>query len=128
MKRSLYCLWIALALPALGLPLASRAEPFGWYVIIAEDVPSSSVRRAAARTAHLERLAELHNQNRLLVAGPFPIPGSREVSGSLIIASFPSLEEAKAWADADPYVAFDVYAKVTVLPFRKLLPPDDNRR
>ena len=28
----------------------------------------------------------------------------------------------QAWADADPYVAAGVYAKVTVKPFRKVLP------
>ena len=32
------------------------------------------------------------------------------------------LEEARAFADADPYVAAGVYARVTVKPFRRVLP------
>ena len=41
---------------------------------------------------------------------------------SLIIAEFSSLVEAKAWADSDPYIAAGVYQKVTVKPYKKVLP------
>jgi uncharacterized protein YciI len=47
-------------------------------------------------------------------------PGAAGFSGSTVIAEFESLEAAKAWADADPYVAAGVYAKVTVRPFKKV--------
>ena len=62
-----------------------------------------------------------------LLAGPFPAidsvdPGPAGFSGSLIVAEFPSLEAARAWADVDPYVAAGVYEKVTVKPFKKVLP------
>ncbi len=98
------------------------------YVIIGEDVPDSLPRRMAARPAHLERLKALQEAGRLLLAGPFPAidspdPGPAGFSGSLIVAEFASLEEARAWADADPYVSAGVYARVTVKPFRKVLPP-----
>lgn len=98
------------------------------YVIIGEDVPDSLPRRIAARPAHLERLKALQEAGRLLLAGPFPAidspdPGPAGFSGSLIVAEFASLEEARAWADADPYVSSGVYARVTVKPFRKVLPP-----
>ena len=49
-------------------------------------------------------------------------PGPAGFSGSLIVAEFDSLEMARAWADADPYVAAGVYARVEVKPFRKVLP------
>ena len=49
-------------------------------------------------------------------------PGPAGFSGSLVIAEFDSLEEARAWADADPYVGAGVYERVTVKPFRKILP------
>ena len=39
-----------------------------------------------------------------------------------IVAEFASLAAAESWAGADPYVAAGVYAKVTVKPFRKVLP------
>ncbi|HBE92229.1 MAG TPA: hypothetical protein DDW55_06760, partial [Gammaproteobacteria bacterium] len=43
-------------------------------------------------------------------------------SGSLVVAEFPSLEDAQSWADADPYNAAGVYRQVTVKPFKKVLP------
>lgn len=97
------------------------------YAIIGEDVADSLEKRLAARPAHLERLKALQDAGRLLLAGPFPAidsadPGPAGFSGSLIVAEFPSLDAARAWADADPYVAAGVYARVTVKPFRKVLP------
>ena len=98
-----------------------------WYAIMAEDVPNSLEKRLNARSDHLARLAELQNQGRLLVAGPFPAidsldPGAAGFTGSLIVAEFGDLAAAKDWADADPFVIADVYANVTVKPFRKTLP------
>ncbi len=97
------------------------------YAIVGEDVPGSLDKRLAARPAHLERLNALQAQGRLLLAGPFPAidsidPGPAGFSGSLIVAEFDSLEAARAWADADPYVAAGVYAGVSVRPFKKVLP------
>jgi len=98
-----------------------------FYAIIGEDRPDSLAERLAARPAHVERLQALQDAGRLLLAGPFPAidspdPGPAGFSGSLIVAEFTSLEAARAWADADPYVAAGVYAAVKVKPFRKVLP------
>lgn len=98
-----------------------------WYAFISEDVPDSLQKRLAARPAHVARLEQLKSEGRLLLAGPHPAidtqdPGPAGFSGSLIVAEFASLADAKAWADADPYVAAGVYARVSVKPFRKTLP------
>jgi uncharacterized protein YciI len=98
-----------------------------FYAITGEDVANSLDKRLAARPAHLERLNQLKDAGRLLLAGPFPAidstdPGPAGFSGSLIVAAFDSLEAAQVWADADPYVAAGVYARVTVKPFKKVLP------
>ncbi len=98
-----------------------------WYAIMAEDTPGSLEKRLANRPAHLARLQALQAEGRLLLAGPFPAidsadPGPAGFSGSLIVAEFDHLEAAQAWADADPFVAADVYGNVTVKPFRKTLP------
>lgn len=98
-----------------------------WYAIIAEDVENSLEKRVAARPQHLQRLNDLQAQGRLLLAGPHPAidaedPGPAGFSGSLVVVDFPSLEDAKSWANADPYADAGVYAKVTVKPFRKVLP------
>lgn len=97
------------------------------YVIFAEDHPNSLAARLHARPAHLARLQALAAQQRLVIAGPNPAidnvdPGDAGFTGSTVIAEFPSLEEAKQWAEADPYVAAGVYRKVTVKPFRHVLP------
>jgi len=97
------------------------------YAIIGEDVPGSLDRRLAARPAHVGRLKALQDEGRLIVAGPCPAidspdPGPAGFTGSVVIAEFPSLADAKAWADADPYVAAGVYAEVTIKPFRKAFP------
>lgn len=97
------------------------------YAIVGEDRPNSLADRLAARPAHLERLKALQDEGRMIVAGPCPAidspdPGPAGFSGSIIIAEFSSLEAAKTWADADPYMAAGVYAKVTVKPFKKVFP------
>jgi len=97
------------------------------YAIIGEDRAGSLEARLATRPAHLERLQALQAEGRLLLAGPCPAidspdPGPAGFSGSIIIAEFASLADARAWADTDPYVAAGVYAGVTVKPFKKALP------
>lgn len=98
-----------------------------WYAIIGTEETDSLARRQTARPAHLERLQQLQGEGRLLLAGPFPAidaedPGPAGFTGSLIIAEFDDLAAARRWADADPYVAANVYREVSVRPFRKTLP------
>jgi uncharacterized protein YciI len=97
------------------------------YAIIAEDKAGTLEQRMAARPAHVDRLQALQSAGRLILAGPCPAidspdPGPAGFSGSLIVAEFASLEAARAWADADPYIAAGVYEKVAIKPFKKVLP------
>jgi hypothetical protein len=98
-----------------------------WYAILSEDAEDSLEKRRRARTEHLARLDALVDEGRLLVAGPHPAvdgtePGAAGFTGSLVIAEFASLDEAREWADSDPFVAAGVYSKVTVKPFKQVLP------
>ena len=93
-----------------------------YYAVISEDVPNSLPLRATARPRHIERLEGLKAEGRLLLAGPHPLAEGEGFSGSLVIAEFPDLASAEAWAQQDPYVEAGVYAKVTVKPFKKVLP------
>jgi uncharacterized protein YciI len=98
-----------------------------WYAVISQDVENSLEFRAISREAHVARLKALVAEGRLLIAGPHPAidaedPGAAGFSGSLVVVDFPSLEEAQAWAEVDPYVEAGVYANVTVKPFKKVLP------
>lgn len=97
------------------------------YAIISQDIPNSLERRMAVRPAHLQRLEALRDAGRLVLAGPHPAidnedPGAAGFSGSLVVAEFASLSEAQAWAEADPFTTTGVYEKVTVKPFKKVLP------
>ena len=96
-----------------------------YYAIICQDVENSLEKRMQNRPDHIARLENLRNAGRLLTAGPLPVidsedPGPNGFSGSLIVAEFPSLEDARTWADADPYLAAGVYEKVTVKPYKKV--------
>ncbi len=97
------------------------------YAIISEDIENSLPRRKTAREAHLARLSQLQSEGRLILAGPHPAidsndPGEADFTGSLVVAEFPSLEEAQRWADADPYIEAGVYTQVKVKPFKQVLP------
>ena len=97
------------------------------YAIIAQDIENSLSKRMGARPDHVTRLYQLKDEERLILAGPHPAidvsePGEAGFSGSLIVADFDDLQQAREWADADPYVAAGVYASVVVKPFNKVLP------
>ena len=97
-----------------------------WYAIEGFDGSNGLAGRATARSAHLARLVELRDAGRLLLAGPCPAidaedPGPAGFTGSLVVAEFPDLAAARAWADADPYVAAGVYVRTDVRPFRRVL-------
>lgn len=98
-----------------------------YYAIISEDIANSLEKRKAARPSHLARLQQLADEGRLLIAGPHPAidnenPGDAGFTGSLVVAEFNSLQDAQTWADADPYVTAGVYTKITIKPFKKVLP------
>ena len=99
-----------------------------WYAIYSTDSKNSLEQRVALRPEHRVRLQTLLQEGRLLLAGPRPAidaadPGPAGYAGSLVVARFECLQEARAWAEADPYVAAGVYEKVEVSPFLRVMPP-----
>ncbi len=98
-----------------------------FYAVISQDVDDSLGKRKSVRADHIARLQALHDECRLLLAGPHPKidsedPGPAGFTGSLIVAEFESLQAAQEWADADPYIAAGVYENVIVKPFKKVFP------
>ncbi len=98
-----------------------------WYAIISEDLEGTLDKRLAARPEHVARLTALRDQGRLLIAGPHPAvdspdPGPAGFTGSLVVVEFDSLEDAEVWANEDPYVTAGVCRKVTIKPFKPVLP------
>lgn len=97
------------------------------YAIVSQDKPGTLKQRMEARPDHLARLEKLQNEGRLVAAGPNPAidstsPGDAGFTGSTVIAEFPSLDDARAWAEEDPYNAAGVYDSTSVKPFLKVFP------
>ncbi|MDP5053609.1 MAG: YciI family protein [Congregibacter sp.] len=98
-----------------------------YYAIFGHDVPNSLPLRKQVREQHLIRIQALADAGRVLVAGPHPAidnvdPGEAGFTGSLIIAEFASLDDAKLWVSEDPYVTSGVFSTVEVKPFKIVIP------
>ena len=98
------------------------------FAIIGHDVAGSSAQRQVTRAEHVARLQVLQSEQRLIIAGPTPIEhGKSEMSGSLIIADFDSLDAAQAWASDEHYQSDSVYTHVNIKPFVQTLPAPTDR-
>ena len=96
-----------------------------YYLVLAKDAADSLELRKSARADHLARLQALRDQGRLLTAGPMPAvdsedPAEAGFTGSVIIAEFDSLEDARAWAEDDPYRKAGVYESIEVVPYKQV--------
>ena len=125
----------ALREPLHGYALMQKVEAMSEGNVVIGPGTLYGAFAALEKQALIEKLSEidrrktygLTDKGRLVLAGPHPAidaetPGDAGFSGSLVVAEFESLDDAQAWADADPYVAAGVYAKVLVNPFKKVLP------
>ncbi len=97
------------------------------YMIHGMDAENSLDRRAGAREAHLARLRALRDEARLILAGPLPAidaedPGPAGFTGSLVVAEFDSLDDARRWANEDPYIQCGAWKGAEVQPFKQVLP------
>lgn len=97
------------------------------YAITGLDAVDSIAARASAREDHIERIRKLMDEGRLVLAGPMPSidapdPGPAGFSGSLVVAEFDSLEDARSWAESDPYLSSGAWISIDVRPFLQVLP------
>ena len=97
------------------------------YVITGKDAPGALAIREQVRPQHRARAQQLASEGRMVIAGPCPAidasdPGPAGFTGSVIIAEFESLEAARAWVAADPYVTAGVFDSWEVRPFVQVLP------
>jgi uncharacterized protein len=97
------------------------------YAIFGRDVDNSADKRTATRARHIAYLQPLIDDGRVVFAGPHPAidspdPGPAGFTGSLIIAEFKSLEDARAWAAKDPYSTEGVFASVEIQPVLQVHP------
>ncbi len=87
------------------------------FVLIGHDGPDGVELRKAHRPSHLQRLEEMDSKKKLILAGPFA-----DQTGSLIIFEAESLEEARHWAEGDPYIQKKVFSRYEIKPFTQVFP------
>ena len=87
------------------------------FAIIGYDGPDGQEKRKLHRQAHLDRMTVLDRARQVLLAGPFT-----DKAGSLFVIDMPSLEEARAFVESDPYVTKGIFARYEIHPFTQVFP------
>ncbi|WP_128255044.1 YciI family protein [Falsirhodobacter deserti] len=88
-----------------------------YAALICRDKPDSLDLRMGNREAHLDYVART---GVVEFAGPF-LNDAGEMCGSLIILNVDSMEDAHAWAKADPYAKAGLFAQVEVNAWKKVI-------
>ncbi len=87
------------------------------FVILGYDGPDGAAKRRVHRPAHLEKMAALDAQGRVVLAGPLT-----DQTGSLIVIEADSPEEAQRIVQEDPYTVHGVFERVEIHPFTQVFP------
>ena len=90
------------------------------YVLICEDKKDSLEVRLANRDNHLAFIGELGD--RVSLAGPMLSDDGEGMVGSVLIIEAESADEIQAIAERDPYALAGLFEKVTIRPFRQVVP------
>ncbi len=98
-------------MPTSTVRRMSESEPT--HVLFYRYVADMLERRAPHRDAHLERIAALRADGRLIVAGAWGDPPAGAVLGIRGLTR----SEVQAWSDADPYVTAGLVIERRVEPW-----------
>jgi uncharacterized protein YciI len=90
------------------------------YVLICEDRKDSLDVRLANREKHLAFIGELGG--KVSLAGPMLSDDGESMVGSVLIIEADSADEIRSIADSDPYALAGLFEKVTIRPFRQVIP------
>jgi uncharacterized protein YciI len=85
--------------------------------LMAQDKPGALQTRLDNRAAHL---AHIEASGIVEMAGPLLTPEG-QMCGSLIVLSVDAMEQAQAWADADPYAKAGLFQSVTLTEWKKVV-------
>ena len=85
--------------------------------LICHDKPGALQTRLDNREAHLAHIA---TSGVVEMAGPF-LDETGAMTGSLIVLTVASLDEARAWAAADPYAKAGLFQSVTIREWKKVI-------
>lgn len=85
--------------------------------LICIDKPDSLAIRQENRPAHLDHI---QTSGVVEMAGPF-LNGDGAMTGSLVILQVETLDQARAWAEADPYAKAGLFASVDIREWKKVI-------
>lgn len=88
------------------------------FAIICEDKVDSEDLRKATRDDHLGYISNF----AVTLAGPMLSDDGNTMIGSIILLEADSLEDAQAFAASDPYKLAGLFARVSIRPFRQVIP------
>ncbi len=88
------------------------------FAIICEDKVDSEDLRKATRDDHLGYIRNF----AVTLAGPMLSDDGNTMIGSIIWLEADSLEDAQAFAASDPYKLAGLFARVSIRPFRQVIP------
>ena len=95
------------------------------FVVSCTDHEGTVEKRLATRPQHLQRLQQLNDEGRLIVAGAMPKDPSNPQAGfygSTIIVDFETREALDTWLQEEPFLKEGVYSHIDVKPFNKAFP------
>lgn len=84
--------------------------------LICKDKPGHLQLRLDNRSAHL---AHIEASGVVEMAGPFLDNGA--MTGSLVVLNVDTLEQAQAWAAADPYAIAGLFESVMISEWKKVI-------
>ncbi|MEM7767946.1 MAG: YciI family protein [Pseudomonadota bacterium] len=89
------------------------------FIVYCIDKPGALDVRMANRPTHLEWAGAYSDQ--IAVGGPLFADDGETFAGSMFLIDFPSINEARAWADSDPYAKAGLFERVEIRPYRWLV-------
>lgn len=87
------------------------------FVFIGYDGPQGQELRKKFREAHLEKIKNLSDAGKIVLAGPLT-----DGTGSLVVFNCATKSEVELIAKTDPYVMERVFERYEIHPFKKVFP------
>ncbi|TGD43278.1 YciI family protein [Pseudotabrizicola sediminis] len=85
--------------------------------LICIDKPDHLQTRLDNRAAHLDHIA---SSGIVEMAGPF-LDADGGMTGSLVILTVDTMDQAHSWAEADPYAKAGLFQSVTIREWKKVV-------
>lgn len=85
------------------------------FLIVRCDGPDSSDKRLEAMQAHLKYSTD--NEHRFMVGGALRIQSDQAAVGSAMVIKAHDMDDARTFADADPFAAIGVYETTEIYIF-----------